>query len=210
MELFHITGEKGAIGIRECGFARSRTGRSPRSAWFCANRDDCVELTSSPAQHYFVIVDIPTEIVQKFREYVDDPDPHQAGDEGLPNPVLYCIPWGVLNSYRPFRFEGPITKPIPDYEPHSLVPPPVLGSSDTSVDPSTVYFFGNNGRMNEHDCRCASFPESWPKCGLGTQATWSPGCDSKSFEAALDHLGFSTRLEFVDWAASRPQGRPGG
>jgi hypothetical protein len=125
MELFHVTGEKGAIGIREYGFACSRTGRSPRSAWFCADRDDSVELTSTLAQYFFVIVDIPTDVVQEFRDCVDDPAPHLASNEGLPNPVLYCVPWGVLNSYRPFRFEGPIAKSIPDDEPDSLVPPPV-------------------------------------------------------------------------------------
>lgn len=60
----------------------------------------------------------------------------------------------------------------------------------------------------ERDCRCATLPGSWPKCGQQTQATWSPGCDGRALDAAIRHLGFGTRLEFVEWAASRDEGQP--
>ncbi len=61
----------------------------------------------------------------------------------------------------------------------------------------------------DHDCRCADLPDGWPKCGQRTKSTWSTGCDGRSLDAALRHLGFETRLQFIDWAASRPQGQPG-
>ena len=53
---------------------------------------------------------------------------------------------------------------------------------------------------------CASLPEGWPKCGMQTQSTWSRGCDGRALDAALRHLGFETRLAFVEWAASRQEG----
>lgn len=61
----------------------------------------------------------------------------------------------------------------------------------------------------EHDCRCASLPEAWPRCGQRTQATWSPGCDGRAVDAALRHLGFETRLQFVELAVTGDPGRPG-
>jgi len=60
----------------------------------------------------------------------------------------------------------------------------------------------------DHDCRCAALPDGWPKCGQRTQVTWSPGCDGRSVDAAIKHLGFMTRLEFVDWAVGREPGQP--
>ena len=41
------------------------------------------------------------------------------------------------------------------------------------------------------------------------QATWSPGRDGRAVDAALRHLGFKTRLEFVDWAVTQEPGRLG-
>jgi hypothetical protein len=62
--------------------------------------------------------------------------------------------------------------------------------------------------MEKHECHCASLVGSWPKCGETTWETWSPGCDAKTLQAAMTHLGFETRLAFIDWAAQRLQGRP--
>lgn len=50
-----------------------------------------------------------------------------------------------------------------------------------------------------------TLPTAWPKCGQSTKATWSPGCDGRTLDAALIHLGFGKRLEFIEWAASQPR-----
>jgi hypothetical protein len=61
--------------------------------------------------------------------------------------------------------------------------------------------------MDEHECRCASLPVAWPrKCGAMTQSIWSQGCDATQMENALNHLGFKSRLEFIEWAAGQPEG----
>jgi hypothetical protein len=67
------------------------------------------------------------------------------------------------------------------------------------------------------ECRCASLPEEWGRCGEVTKQTWSPGCDGRMLKRALDHLGcrtwfellgFSSTAEFIDWAVSQPIGKP--
>jgi predicted RNase H-like nuclease len=62
----------------------------------------------------------------------------------------------------------------------------------------------STGPRQPHECRCATLPASWPKCGRSTKSVWSPGCDGRSLDAALRHLGFGSRTEFIEWAAQSP------
>jgi hypothetical protein len=54
--------------------------------------------------------------------------------------------------------------------------------------------------LTEVECRCASLPMGWARCGQLTTSTWSSGCDVRSVDEA--RLGFSSRDDFVSWVAS--------
>jgi len=56
--------------------------------------------------------------------------------------------------------------------------------------------------MTDVECRCASLPSGWHKCGQLTTSTWSPGCDSRAMDEALRKLGFGSREDFIGWVAS--------
>jgi hypothetical protein len=58
----------------------------------------------------------------------------------------------------------------------------------------------------EHECKCTELPTEWGRCGNLTQAVWAAGCDGTMQEKAREHLGFPTRLAFVEWAATQLPG----
>lgn len=62
---------------------------------------------------------------------------------------------------------------------------------------------------NEHDCKCADLPAVWGPCLRETRTVWSPGCDAAMQDKAREHLGFPTRLAFIEWAARQEPGRFG-
>lgn len=55
--------------------------------------------------------------------------------------------------------------------------------------------------LTEIECRCATLPTGWPKCGRLTSSAWSPGCDARAGDEAIKRLGFTSRDDFVDWVA---------
>lgn len=59
----------------------------------------------------------------------------------------------------------------------------------------------------EHECRCATLPLEWGRCGQATQAVWATGCDGTMQDRAREHLGFQTRVDFIEWAASQLPGQ---
>jgi hypothetical protein len=51
-------------------------------------------------------------------------------------------------------------------------------------------------------CRCADLPPGWPKCGRDVSSGWTPGCDGRSVDEAINRLGFASREDFISWAAT--------
>ena len=58
----------------------------------------------------------------------------------------------------------------------------------------------------EHDCKCTELPAEWGRCGKPTQSVWSSGCDGTMQDRAREHLGFPTRLAFIEWAGEQVGG----
>lgn len=87
--LFHVTDDAGKRGIQKMGFGVSRTPDSPRSAWL---RDDQhhPQLTNVVGE-WWVIVEVPDDVAEANRYEHDN--------------HMFCVPWVVLNAYRPFGYQ---------------------------------------------------------------------------------------------------------
>jgi hypothetical protein len=94
VELYHATDEAGVLGIMKHGFVVSHLQDSQGSAWLCSTTESTI--TGSVGHEWIVIVDMPSEVAEKYRYRFDDGTPY------LDN---YLVPWEVVNAYRPFRYE---------------------------------------------------------------------------------------------------------
>jgi len=92
MLLYHSTDPPGRAGIEGAGFALSHLRDSPGASWFIDSRNP---LVPTGRVGWWVIVDLPDDVAEAYRE----PD-----DDGLRSD-LFCVPWHVANAHRPFRFE---------------------------------------------------------------------------------------------------------
>ena len=94
MRLFHATDDEGAQGIRVHGFAKSRVRDSAGCAWLADAREGAT--TGSADRTWLVIIDMPDEIAEAHRYRFRDGTPYLGN---------FCMPFEVVNRYRPFTFE---------------------------------------------------------------------------------------------------------
>ena len=109
-----------------------------------------------------------------------------------------CKPFAAATQLGPRAIARPWQRTRP---PGAWMWPPIRRASTWESGSAII-----SNVSSEHDCRCASLPEGWPKCGMQTQSTWSRGCDGRALDAALRHLGFETRLHL---SSGRRVGRKG-
>ena len=89
MRLYHATDDVGKAGIEAQGFAVSHLPDSVGCSWFYSSTEQ-PQLASRGG--WWVIVKLPGRIAAQYR-YEHDPN-------------MYCVPWSVINAYRPFEYES--------------------------------------------------------------------------------------------------------
>jgi hypothetical protein len=93
--LYHSTSEAGKIGIEHEGFARDDR-HCPKGSWFHSPKPRPDEVVATWKQDWWVMVELPDDVAALY---------HHRFDDGTYYDGVYCVPWDVLNQYRPFRYE---------------------------------------------------------------------------------------------------------
>jgi hypothetical protein len=97
MLLYHATSAANCEAIKREGFARSNLKDSEGCSWFWSERPGLEGWAGSATPEYLVIVEVPREEAEPHRYRFEDGTPYLSG---------YLIPWDVVNTRRPFRYEA--------------------------------------------------------------------------------------------------------